>query len=126
MMAAEHGDSDRRIGAALRNARLSRAQTQAELAVVLGVSRSTLALYESGRRPLPTSTLLAAAHALQLPARLLLPPDGHGDAGTANVPAQATLAEPLATVVRMLEERPTFTPSVLDLLATLLEREQVV
>src|SRR5215210_1975532 len=73
LMSDEPSDLDRQIGAALRQARLSRACTQAELAEHLAVGRSALAHYEAGNRPLTVSMLICAARALQYPASQLLP-----------------------------------------------------
>ena len=120
-MSDEPADLDRRIGAALRQARLSRACTQAELAEHLAVGRSALAHYEAGNRPLTVSMLIGAARALQYPASQLLP------ALSEDVPAitrQPALPEPVAQIARLLTDRPALIPSVLDLLETLLEHER--
>jgi transcriptional regulator with XRE-family HTH domain len=121
-MSDEPSDLDRQIGAALRQARLSRACTQAELAEHLAVGRSALAHYEAGNRPLTVSMLICAARALQYPASQLLPalPD--------DVPVTSRLSalpEPVAQIARLLTDRPALIPSVLDLLETLLEHERI-
>lgn len=117
-MGCDESDIDRQIGAALREARLSRACTQADLAERLSVGRSALAHYESGKRPLTVSMLLQAARALQYPPGRILPPQA-GEAA-ADPPAYP---EPVARIARLLAERPDLVPSVLDLLETLLEHE---
>jgi transcriptional regulator with XRE-family HTH domain len=120
-MSDEPVDLDRQIGAALRQARLSRACTQADLAEHLAVGRGALAHYEAGKRPLTVSMLICAAQALQYPASQLLPALPNDAPKMAPPPA---LPEPVAQIARLLTERPALIPSVLDLIETLLEHEQ--
>jgi transcriptional regulator with XRE-family HTH domain len=119
-MSDDPSELDRQIGAALRQARLSRACTQADLAAHLAVGRSALAHYEAGKRQLTVNMLLSAARALQYPPTQLLPmPD--------DIPVrvqQPTLPEPVAHIAQLLSDRPALIPSVLDLIETLLEHEQ--
>ena len=49
---------DSAIGAAIRAARFSRGLTQSDLAAHLGVTRATVASYETGRRKIPAETLI--------------------------------------------------------------------
>jgi transcriptional regulator with XRE-family HTH domain len=121
-MADEPADLDRRIGAALRQARLSRACTQTDLAAHLAVGRSALAHYEAGKRPLTVGMLMRAAQALHYPASQLLPTLPSDAPATARAPA---LPEPVAQIARLLMEQPALIPSVLDLLETLLEHERL-
>jgi transcriptional regulator with XRE-family HTH domain len=115
-MADEPADLDHRIGVALRQARLSRACTQTDLAAHLAVGRSALAHYEAGKRPLTVSMLIRAAQALHYPASQLLP------ALPNDAPATApALPDPVAQIARLLIDQPALIPSVLDLLETLLE-----
>jgi len=120
-MSDELADLDRQIGAALRQARLSRACTQADLAEHLAVGRSALAHYEAGKRPLTVSMLICAAQALQYPASQLLPALPND---TPRMAPPSALPEPVAQIARLLSERPALIPSVLDLIETLLEHEQ--
>jgi transcriptional regulator with XRE-family HTH domain len=120
-MADEPSELDRQIGAALRQARLSRACTQADLAEHLAVGRSALAHYEAGKRQLTVNMLISAARALQYPPSKLLPvPDD-----TPLRTRQPALPEPVEQIARLLTDRPTLIPSVLDLIETLLEHEQI-
>jgi transcriptional regulator with XRE-family HTH domain len=120
-MSDEPSDLDRQIGTALRQARLSRACTQADLAEHLAVGRSALAHYEAGKRPLTVSMLICAAQALQYPASQILPAPQDDAPVTAQLPA---LPAPVAQIARLLTDRPALIPSVLDLIETLLEHEQ--
>ena len=111
---------DKAIGNALRGVRLSRTYTQAELAEVLGVTRTAVTHYESGNRPLSATQLVQAALALECPAHQLLPPIP-GLAPTA--PSEPSQAPPGAVgqIVQILARRPDLIPNVLDLLETMLE-----
>ena len=114
---------DRAIGDALRSARLSRTYTQADMARALAVTRSAVAHYEAGKRSLSASQLILAALALECPVHHLLPPIP----GLAPTPAsERTLSEPIAQIVRLLEQRPDLIPNVLDLLETMLELSETL
>ena len=52
---------DRALGAAIRAARFSRGLTQRDLAEHLGMTRATLASYETGRRKIAAETLIQIA-----------------------------------------------------------------
>ena len=119
-MSEEPSDLDRQIGAALRQARLSRACTQADLAKHLAVGRSALAHYEAGKRQLTVNMLIAAARALRHPLSKLLPVLDDMPVRT----HQPELPEGVEHIARLLTDRPTLIPSVLDLIETLLEHEQ--
>lgn len=113
---------DIQIGAALREARLTRGVTQEELAQALGVNRTTIARYESGLRSLPVSVLprLAALLAVRITD---LVPDQVAVAGS--VPA-THLRPPeraaLETLVRVLEQQPDLLPAALESVETLLQQ----
>lgn len=115
---------DQQIGSAIRRARLSRAVTQAEVAAALGVTRPTIAQYESGRRPITVATLLRIAEYLQLPVTALLPgdpPPAPPDVGDSRSLANHS---PIERVMTLLQARPDLLPSVVALLEAILEREE--
>lgn len=55
------------LGAAIRAARGARGLTQRDLAAQLGVTRATIASYETGRRKLPAETLIHIARLCEQP-----------------------------------------------------------
>lgn len=70
------GLSDPGIGGRIRTARLAMGMTQDDLARVVGVSRSAVAQWETGRAGQTRDTLMRVAKALHLPpAHLLLGED---------------------------------------------------
>lgn len=71
----EGADDDREIGRRISMARARAGLTVRSLALRLGINHSTLLNYESGRRPLRVSQLIAIARALGCsPAALLIDP----------------------------------------------------
>jgi transcriptional regulator with XRE-family HTH domain len=109
-----------RLGAALREARLTAGYTQEEIARVLGVTPATIARYELGIRRLSVGALLQLAAALELPLSRLVP--GAARLETPIVPAQSESPQQQAvqTLVRLLEEHPDLMPKVLETVAAAL------
>lgn len=64
----------RRIGAALETARMWRQLSQEQLASAAGISVSTVSRYENGETRAFGDTMVALAHALDVPLALLLEP----------------------------------------------------
>ena len=109
------------IGAAVRAARMARAVTQDDLALLLKVDRVTISRYESGKRTIPAPALVQIADYLDLPLDTLT---GQGGQRREPVPSPTRNTpedEALQTVVRVLQQRPDLVPTVLDLLETLLD-----
>ena len=104
------------IGAAVRAARMARAVTQDDLALLLKVDRVTISRYESGKRTIPAPALVRIAAYLDLPLDALTGQGGqHRE--PVSLPAHSTPEdEALQTVVRVLQQRPDLVPTVLDLL----------
>jgi transcriptional regulator with XRE-family HTH domain len=98
------------VGAALREARLSRGHRQDDLARMLGVDRSTIARYESGERAMSVNTLVQVARLLNRPLLTFLP--------------DALPNEGLRTILQVLERRPDFIPRILDLIEVSLQSER--
>src|SRR4051812_26721201 len=94
------------IGERLRARRLRRKTTQAELAATLGVTPATIARYEAGDRNLSVGTLLALAHALNVPAATLLGEE----------PPRPPLHPALQSLVRILTQHPEWLDDVADLI----------
>jgi transcriptional regulator with XRE-family HTH domain len=109
---------DTTIGTAIRTARFSRGLTQDDLAVRLGVTRATVASYETGRRKIPAGTLIQIA-------RLCGKPLTFFDAQ--QQPAAAPSPDPqhaaVAAIVNTLQAHPEFTPFVLEFLETLVHEQ---
>jgi transcriptional regulator with XRE-family HTH domain len=105
---------DTTIGTAIRAARFSRGLTQDDLAVLLGVTRATIASYEVGRRKIPAGTLIQIAH---LCGKSLTFFD-------ARSPSQADPQHAaVAAIVNTLQAHPEFTPFVLEFLETLVHEQ---
>src|SRR5690242_9230233 len=67
MMADENGLAQRRaVGLRIRDWRLKRALTQADLARRAGITQGALSNYENGKRDLPLSTVLGVTAALNV------------------------------------------------------------
>ncbi len=137
---------DTQIGAAVREARLTQGITQDELARVLGVNRTTITRYESGIRSLSISALIQIAHALAVPATVLVPhlhtpePESaqpsltnlyaypSSDTSSRRVaelsPSPSSMNTAVQTVVRVLEQHPDLVPAVLATLEAQLQQQQ--
>lgn len=115
------------IGAAIRAARFSRGLTQDDLAVRLGITRATVASYETGRRKIPAETLIQIAHLCGKPLNFFDPQPT--PTSTAKPQQQMPMADPqqaaIQAVVNTLQAHPELTPFVLEFLETLV-REQFV
>jgi transcriptional regulator with XRE-family HTH domain len=116
---------DTTIGTAIRAARFSRGLTQDDLAARLGVTRATIASYETGRRKIPAGTLIQIAHLCGKPLtffdaqqRETVPPPE---------PQSPSQADPqhaaVAAIVNTLQAHPEFTPFVLEFLETLVQEQ---
>ena len=104
------------IGAAVRAARMARAVTQDDLALLLKVDRVTISRYESGKRTIPAPALVQIAAYLDLPLDVLTG-QLRQRIEPVSPPAHSTPEdEALQTVVRVLQQRPDLVPTVLDLL----------
>ena len=99
------------IGRRIRDTRLQRLISQAELAQALGIERSTLTKYELGQRSISAEMLVQVARTLQVAPAVLLD-EGAGVTSTA-----------LEQVMRVLTRRPDMVPQVLDLLEVVLGAE---
>lgn len=104
------------IGAAIREARLSRGVTQDDLARLLGVDRTMVSRYERGQRTLSAPALLHIFRYLQYPLSTL--------DGKTITPPQAEVAPPVQKIVQMLTQRPDLIPTVEDVLDTFLAADQ--
>ena len=109
------------IGAAVRAARMARAVTQDDLALLLKVDRVTISRYESGKRTIPAPALVQIAAYLDLPLDALTSQDSQHREPISSPPRNTPEDEALQTVVRVLQQRPDLVPTVLDLLETLLD-----
>lgn len=65
-------DEQQSLGRAIRRARIRRNLSQIELAVLLGMHRTQLGHIEQGRKDVRLSSLLRIAHALEIPASMLV------------------------------------------------------
>lgn len=112
---------DSAIGAAIRAARFSRGLTQSDLAAHLGVTRATVASYETGRRKIPAETLIHIARLCGKPLGFFEPADQSQIAELAEaypVPAEALPAEApaLQALTNALQLRPDAIPLVMEFL----------
>jgi transcriptional regulator with XRE-family HTH domain len=112
---------DSAIGAAIRAARFSRGLTQSDLAAHLGVTRATVASYETGRRKIPAETLIQIARLCGKPLGFFEPADQSQIAELAEaypVPAEALPAEApaLQALTNALQLRPDAIPLVMEFL----------
>lgn len=113
-------DLNRRIGAALREARLSRGVTQDDLARLLQVDRTMISRYERGSRTLSAPALLSVFHYLEYSLGTL-------DLGTyAERAASAPLPEAIQRIVEMLQQRPDLIGTVEDVLETFLSADEAL
>ncbi len=124
-MSAEPGTLGRALGVAVRRARHSRGLTQGDLAGRLGVTRATVASYETGRRPIPAEALLRIARICGQPLAFFeLAREGEeaipqGNAGPPVSAEQVVSATPqrraaLDALISALELRPDAIPITLE------------
>ena len=66
MVTAERTDQRKAVGGRIREWRLRRDLSQAEVARVAGITQASLSNYETGKRDLPLSTLLGVSKALEV------------------------------------------------------------
>jgi transcriptional regulator with XRE-family HTH domain len=109
---------DATIGTAIRDARFSRGLTQDDLAARLGVTRATVASYETGRRKIPAGTLIQIAHLCGKPLTFF---DAQQQPAAAPSPGPQHAA--VAAIVNTLQAHPEFTPFVLEFLETLVHEQ---
>jgi len=114
-MANQH---DVEVGAKLRDLRLRYTVKQSDLAMRLGVQRSTITRYEQGLRSLTVDTLLQIADIFGVPACRLLP-DRHQEqpAVAPSVPVPHSLEDDaIESVVRVLRAHPELIVDVMTLI----------
>jgi transcriptional regulator with XRE-family HTH domain len=117
---------DTTIGTAIRAARFSRGLTQDDLAARLGLTRATIASYETGRRKIPAGTLIQIAHLCGKP--LTFFDTQQQPAAALSEPPPLAQANPqhaaVDVVVNTLQAHPEFTPFVLEFLETLVHKQE--
>jgi transcriptional regulator with XRE-family HTH domain len=117
---------DATIGTAIRDARFSRGLTQDDLAARLGVTRATIASYETGRRKIPAGTLIQIAHLCGKPLTFF-DAQQQPAAAPSPEPQPPVQADPqhaaVAAIVDTLQAHPEFTPFVLEFLETLVQEQ---
>jgi transcriptional regulator with XRE-family HTH domain len=115
---------DATIGTAIRAARFSRGLTQDDLAARLGVTRATIASYETGRRKISAGTLIQIAHLCGKPLTFF---DTHPPPEPAPPQPHTAQADPqqaaIDAVLKTLHAHPDFTPFVLEFLETLIHEQ---
>jgi transcriptional regulator with XRE-family HTH domain len=111
---------DSTLGSAIRAARFSRGLTQSDLAGHLGVTRATVASYETGRRKLPAETLIQIARLCGKPLSFFDPatsdhaaPSNQEPSSVHGPPTQAPALQALTTA---LQHRPDAIPPVMEFL----------
>jgi transcriptional regulator with XRE-family HTH domain len=116
------GILDTAIGAAIRAARFSRGLTQGDLAAHLGVTRATVASYETGRRKVAAETLIRIARLCEKSLAFFDPLDGQQE------PPPGTIATPITQLspaeqpaLRALNQALTLRPDAIPLVMEFLE-----
>jgi transcriptional regulator with XRE-family HTH domain len=105
--------TDIALGAAIRAARFARGMTQEDLAARVGITRASVASYETGRRKVSAEVLIQIARACAAPLASFDPSVPSSAASPAMpTPEQAAVQ----TIIRILEVRPDAIPFVLELL----------
>jgi HTH-type transcriptional regulator/antitoxin HipB len=107
----------RDLGAAVRAARHARGLTQGDLAARLGLTRATVASYETGRRAIPAETLLRIARVCGQPLAFFEPPADTRAATAAPqppAPADPQQRAALQALVAALALRPDAIPITLE------------
>jgi len=88
---------------------------RSDMAVRLGVTRATIASYETGRRKIPAGTLIQLAHLCGKPLTFF---------AAQRQPAQADPQQAaIQAMVTTLQAHPEFTPFVLEFLETLVHEQ---
>lgn len=124
-MTTEPHPYDGEVGAQLRAVRLRAVVKQAELAAVLGVQRAAVTRWEQGTRGLSVAMLLTIADRFGVPAQELLPARYH--AAPPAPPAPSTPEDgAIASIVRVLRERPELIVGALDYLAAASPADETV
>lgn len=114
-------DIDARIGAAIRAARLQTGTKQEDLAVELGLDRTTLSRYEAGTRSVPIDVLLRIAYLLRVPLSELVP--GVHDMETAWSQGSSNQPAGLTVIREALILRPDIIEQVVEFIALLTEHD---
>jgi transcriptional regulator with XRE-family HTH domain len=120
---SEEQSLNRRIGTALREARLSRGVTQDDLAQLLRVDRTMISRYERGSRTLSAPALLSVFHYLEYSLETLdlgKHADNHASADSAPLP------ESIQRIAAMLQQRPELIGTVEDVLETFLSADEAL
>jgi transcriptional regulator with XRE-family HTH domain len=115
-------DIDTRIGHAIRAARLQTGTKQEDLALMLGLDRTTLSRYEAGSRSAPISVLIQIAYALRIPLSKLVPGMRALETAWSEEVAPADLRE----ITEALRKRPDLIPQVRELIALLTEHTPTI
>ncbi len=118
------------IGTAIREARFSRGLTQSDLAAHLGVTRATVASYETGRRKIPAETLIQIARLCDKPLGFFEPTEQPQIAELAAVYPERSDALPAAApalqaLTNALQLRPDAIPLVMEFLEAWLSDQAV-
>jgi transcriptional regulator with XRE-family HTH domain len=121
---------NKRIGQAIRSARLARGVTQDDLAVLLDVDRTLISRYERGSRTMPAPALVQVFAYLEYSLSALDPQQidaadgGPGEQPSSGVEA-AVLPQAVRRIMAMLLERPDLVPTVEDVLQTFVEEDDL-
>lgn len=114
---------DTAIGAAIRAARFSRGLTQEDLAARLGVTRATIASYETGRRKVLAETLIRIAHLCGQPLSFFDPHAAQAEAHAPAIAVTSTQQSAVQAVIQALEFHPDAIPFVMEFLETFLQEQ---
>jgi transcriptional regulator with XRE-family HTH domain len=118
-------DIDVRVGAAIRAGRLRAGIKQEELAVAIGLDRTTLSRYEAGSRSVPIGALLQIAYVLRAPLSELIPGARAMEAAWSDSTDKEQQPE-VQEIMRALNSHPNWIAQTSELLALLAEREQLM
>ncbi len=116
-------DIDAQIGAAIRTARMQSGIKQEQLAVAIGIDRTTLSNYERGSRGIPVGVLVQIAYELRVPLSALVP--------RARAMEQAwgapdnQLSPDVQQITQTLGGRPDLAAQVAEFLTLLMERDEI-
>ena len=120
-MAAGPTSIDIAIGSAIRAARFARGLTQSDLAARLGVTRATIASYETGRRKISAETLIQIARLCGMPLGFFDPTEQAAasqpdDAVRSDLAALPPEQPALQALTDSLQLRPDAIPLVMEFL----------